>query len=72
MLEIDMPKTFELCATRIARIPCFCLLLDREALATPIPSRTVRGERCLELRETATDIWRIEVKTMQGWLGQMI
>lgn len=72
MLEVDLPEAFEGGATRIARTSCSCLVIYREALAAPIPSRTIAGESRVELRETAIDIGRIEVEAMQGLLGLMV
>lgn len=68
MLEVDPPEAFERGETRIASVSRFCLLLGRETLAAPIPSRTVSGENHVELRETALYTGRIEVEAMQGLL----
>ncbi|KAA3508960.1 hypothetical protein DXM21_23555 [Agrobacterium rosae] len=69
MFEVNLPEAFQGGATRIARISCSCLVIYREALAAPLPSRTITGESRVELKETAIDIGRTEVEAMQGLLG---
>jgi hypothetical protein len=72
MLKVDLAKAFQGSATRIARASCSRLVIYREALAAPIPSRTVTGESRVELRGAAIDIGRIELETMQELPGLMV
>lgn len=72
MLEVDLAEAFQAGATRIARASCSRLFVYREALAAPVPSRTVAGESSIDLRETAIDIGRIEVEAVQDLISVMV
>ena len=72
MFEVDLAEAFQAGATRIARASCSRLFVYREALAAPVPSRTVAGESSIDLRETAIDIGRIEVEAVQDLISVMV